>query len=131
MGAQRDFESICFAIYIFRWSLLLALPLQGLAGFAVWRVQVRAAPYAGGEERVGGWVTSLVAGQFGAGVAVWWAGYLGAVHENDVAMGGCFIVAALAQLVAGVSLLLVNRKIKARFKGQTQTQADVMPSQVG
>ncbi len=33
-------------------------------------------------------VTTLVAGNFGAGAAVWWAGYLGAVHEADMAMGG-------------------------------------------
>jgi len=123
--AQRDFESICFAIYIFRWSLLLALPLQCMAGFSIWRLQMKAAPYAQGEERVGGWVTTLVCGQFGAGTAVWWAGYLGAVHENDIAMGGCFVVAALSQLLAGTSMLMVNRKIKQHFKRPTRTQADM------
>ena len=39
---------------------------------------------------------------FGAGAAVWWAGYLGSVHEADMAMGGCFVAAALFQLVAGI-----------------------------
>lgn len=117
------------------WVLIFAIAkllMSILAvGFSIWRVQVRAAPYAGGEERVGGWVSLLVAGQFGAGVAVWWAGYLGAVHENDIAMGGCFIIAALAQLVAGTSMLLVNRKIKQRFRQPTQTQADVVAATFG
>merc|ERR1719326_467681 len=123
--AQRDFDSICLAIYLFRWSLLLALPLECLAGFAIWRAQVRAEPYAGGEARVGGWVTTLVAGNFGAGAAVWWAGYLGAVHEADMAMGGCFVTAALSQIVAGISLLLINRKIKQHFRQPRAVRADV------
>lgn len=122
--AQRDFETICLAIYLFRWSLLMALPLESLAGFAIWRVQVRAEPYAGGEARVGGWVTSMVVGNFGAGTAVWWAGYLGAVHEADMAMGGCFVLAAFSQLIAGTSLMLVNRKIKMHFKQPAQRTAE-------
>merc|ERR1712178_59009 len=93
----------------------------------------RAEPYAGGEARVGGWVTSLVVGSFGAGSAVWWAGYLGAVHEADMAMGGCFIVAAMSQIVAGVSMLLINRKIKQRYRQPTQVQAEqaVAPTELG
>lgn len=130
--AHRDFEIICLAIYLFRWSLLLALPLECLAGFSIWRTQLRAEPYGANEVQVGGWVTSLVAGNFGAGTAVWWAGYLGAVHESDIAMGGCFILAALSQLLAGVSMVLVNRKIKQYFGQETQTQSDVVaPTEYG
>merc|ERR1719263_695091 len=127
--AQRDFDFICLAIYLFRWSLLLALPLECLAGFSIWRAQVRAEPYAGGEARVGGWLTSLVAGSFGAGAAVWWAGYLGAVHEADMAMGGCFVMAAMSQLIAGVSMLLVNRKIKLHFRAPRKTNAESAPAE--
>merc|ERR1719247_452629 len=132
--ARRDFDFICLAIYLFRWSLLLALPLECLAGFSIWRAQVRAEPYAGGEARVGGWVTSLVTGNFGAGAAVWWAGYLGAVHESDMAMGGCFITAALSQLIAGTSMLMINRKIKQHYKQPQAVRADaevVSPQEIG
>merc|ERR1712061_722388 len=47
--AKGEWESVCFALYLFRWSLLLALPLECAAGFALWRVQVRAERYAGEE----------------------------------------------------------------------------------
>jgi len=132
--AEKNYDFLCMSMYLFRWSLLMALPLEVLAGFAIWRAKLRAEPYAGGEARVGGWVTSLIVGTFGAGSAVWWAGYLGAVHEADFAMGGCFIMAALSQLLAGLSMLFINRKIKQLYRQPPQIRADaggVAPTEIG
>merc|ERR1712151_1451389 len=108
--ADQDYENICFAIYLFRWSLLLALPFQCIAGVAIWHIQANAARYIGCEARANGWVTLFVSGNFCAGVGVWWAGYLDCVHEAGLLVAFCFIAAALGQLLAGVSLVLINRK---------------------
>lgn len=128
--ADRDFEHICFAMYLFRWSLVLALPLQCLAGFAIWRLQVRAARYAGGEARVNGWVTMFVVGTFGSGAGVWLGGYTDTVHEAGVATVLSFFAAAVSQLLAGVALLLVNQKVKQHFRKRTQ-HAEVPAVQIG
>jgi len=130
--ADSDYENVCFAMYLFRWSLLLALPLQCLAGFALWRIQLRAMRYAGGSSRVFIWASLLVLGNFGSGLCVWWAGYLGTVHEASLAFATSFGMASMSQLVAGVSLLVVNRKVKQHFKQQADCNNEVVtPTFIG
>merc|ERR1719491_977914 len=74
--ADHDYENVCFAEYTFRWAMLLTLPFQSLGGVALYRIMVRAERYAGSKARVGGWVQTLILGNFITGTGIWWAGYL-------------------------------------------------------
>lgn len=117
--ATGDYESVCWAVYLFRWELLVSLPLQCLAGLSIWRIKMRAERYGGSVARAGGCVALMVHGDFGLGLGVWLAGYLGCVHEaGNGILAACFILAAVSQLAAGGSLLVVNQKVKKYFKEQ-------------
>lgn len=113
----RDYWTLCFAAYLFRWSMLLSTPLQCLSGLALWRIQVRAQRYAGTGANVDGWVVVLVVGNFAAGAGTWAAGFLSTVMEAGYAVAPCFILAAASQLAAGVATLVINGKLKVIFGG--------------
>jgi len=114
--ADQSYENVCFATYLFRWSMLLTLPLQCLGGAALSRVQLGAERYAGSRARVGGWAFVLVGGFFLSGSSVWWAGYLDCVHEAFYGVAVFFVVAAFGQLVAGIALAVANWKVKEYFR---------------
>lgn len=128
--ANRDYENICFAEYLFRWSLVLALPLQCLAGVSLWFLMQRAARYAGGLAHMGGWPIVLILGNFASGAGVWWAGYLSVVHKLHFIVGAFFVAAALGQLMAGTALFMINRNVKEYFKQQTH-HADIPAERIG
>merc|ERR1712118_279167 len=92
--ADKDYENVCLAMYLFRWSMLLALPLQCMSGYAFWRLKVNATPYMGRAANVGGWVALLIVGNFCSGAGVWWAGYMDTVHEAGTGVAVWFILAA-------------------------------------
>merc|ERR1712232_1259108 len=104
---------------VFQWSLLLALPLEVLAGSSLYRVMVRAEPYVGAEASGGGYGAMGVLGTFGSGVGNWAAGYFGTVHEaEDNVIAAFWIPAACSQLLASMCLVRLNNRIRAAFEEQ-------------
>mmetsp|Transcript_74062 Transcript_74062/g.209115 ORF Transcript_74062/g.209115 Transcript_74062/m.209115 type:complete len:617 (+) Transcript_74062:54-1904(+) len=130
---DQDYENTCFAWYLFHWSLMLTLPLQCIAGVALWRVRTRAQHCGDSKANVGRWSKLLVVGNFGSGAGVWLGGYMNSVHEMGYMCALFFVLAAVSQLVAGVSLLMVNHRIKEYCREQVKVdeQSRVDAAKIG
>merc|ERR1712151_173351 len=111
----------CEALSLFTWSCMIGVIFQSLAGFSLFRVYYRTVRRVGDREVfsrvVGCWWSALVASTFLVGVGLWWCGAM-MLMDADSGLAGMPIILGLTaccQLIAGMSMLAANDKIKNFF----------------
>jgi hypothetical protein len=114
-------SATCEALSLFTWSCLIGVVFQSLAGFSLFRVYYRTVRRVGDREVfsriVGCWWSALVASTFGVGIGLWWCGAMMLIDADSGVAGMPIIlgVTACCQLIAGMSMLGANERIRAFF----------------
>lgn len=132
---------VCILMYIFIVSFVLVLIFQSGAALALLRINARASDYIGDanvfSEIVGSWWLGLVCGTFGVGASIWLAG--ATIVFDDIAddtkpevLCAVFnLIAVVCQLLAGTSVVCINRRVRSYFKARSAAAAAaVLPGQV-
>lgn len=116
-------EGMCTIGYYFCWSLLLAMILQSVSAFALFRIRERAAIFVGDQHVfsrvVGNHWSVLVLSTFGVGVGLWFCAalFISTSHSLNPFewMGILYLIAAFFQALAATSLLSINGAVKTYF----------------
>jgi len=134
LGNEWD-KNFCIAGFLFFCVMLATTILQTMTGFALYRIHVRAAKKLRNNsifyEIVGCWWAALVIGQFGVGICFWMIGAGFFVLHNDgfEAMGFLYLLSSAFQVVTGVSMLFIDRKVRAFYSSSEGANAIQMMQQ--
>jgi len=128
---------MCLLMYVFLVSVLLVLVFQSSAALCLLRIHHHAAAYVGDahvfSDIVGCWWTGLVVGTFGVGAGTWLAGTMAVFDDiaddsKPFELSGHFeLFAALSQILAGCSMMIIDRRVRGYFascRDKEAAQAD-------
>jgi len=117
-----DFYNFCLAAHVFYSSLLSMIVFQTITGVALYGIQIRAINQIGSYsvfyDIVGFWWKILIVGTFGVGVFVWLIGANFMIKEKRDGfrlIGTYFAFASFFQACAGVSIFVINARVRAYF----------------
>lgn len=125
MESSKWQSNFCLAEFLFLGSLVLSLPFQSLAAFALFRIQERAQVFVADKQVfsrvVGNHWQVLVMGTFGLGVGLWLVGALLAFHRRHsmdplLWMTLSYVVAAGSQGLSGMAMLSINKAVRRHFQ---------------
>jgi len=128
-------KNFCTAALLFLCVMLASAGLQTMTGFALYRIHVRAAKKLRNNsifyDIVGCWWQALVTGQFGVGVCFWMIGAAFFVFNKDghKGMGFFYLLSSAFQVITGISIIFIDRKVRAFFSSSEGANAIQMMHQ--